>query len=72
MRGSRRGATLERCLTWCIALGLAAGCKAQRDPLALERTEFGVVFGGDIQDRDVIALELDARRQELGLRVTFH
>lgn len=62
---------MEHCLACCVALGLGAGCKPESDPLALERAEFGVVFGGDIQDREVIALELDPRRQELGLRVTF-
>jgi hypothetical protein len=50
---------------------LCAGCPRQREDPALERVEFGVLFGGDIQDRAVIPLELDPARQELSLRVTF-
>jgi hypothetical protein len=30
-----------------------------------------VLFGGDIQDRKQLTLELDKAKQELGLRVTF-
>jgi hypothetical protein len=55
-----------------LAFGLCcAGCpKKPADP-ELERIEFGVLFGGDIQDRPVIPLELAPARQELALRVTF-
>jgi hypothetical protein len=50
---------------------LASACpKRQQDP-ELERVEFGVLFGGDIQDRSAVPLELDSARQELSLRVTF-
>jgi len=35
------------------------------------RAEFGVLFGGDVQDRTELPLELDRAKQELGLRVTF-
>ena len=45
---------------------------ARRDAeTRLPRAEFGVLFGGDIQDRDRLTLELDSNKQELGLRVTF-
>ena len=50
---------------------LGAACSRQREDPELERVEFGVLFGGDIQDRAVIPLELDSARQELALRVTF-
>lgn len=55
-----------------VALGLSCvGCPRQHEDPDLERVEFGVLFGGDIQDREVIPLELDPARQELALRVTF-
>ncbi len=56
-----------------LALGLLlAACRSRPEPPRPEpRVEFGVLFGGDIQDRPVIPLELDATRQELGLRVSF-
>jgi hypothetical protein len=50
---------------------LCTGCPNRRQDPDLERVEFGVLFGGDIQDRKVIPLELDSARQELALRVTF-
>ncbi|HET9960483.1 MAG TPA: hypothetical protein VFQ61_38700, partial [Polyangiaceae bacterium] len=50
---------------------LASSCRRGTDRNTEPRIEFGVLFGGDIQDRPVIPLELDASRQELALRVTF-
>jgi hypothetical protein len=47
------------------------GCPSRSADPELERVEFGVLFGGDIQDRTTIPLELDPARQELALRVTF-
>jgi hypothetical protein len=53
-----------------LLLLLAAGaCRGADD--AAPRAEFGVLFGGDIQDRERLPLELDRAKQELGLRVTF-
>lgn len=40
----------------------------QADP---PRAEFGVLYGGDIQDRAQIPLELSPEKQEIGLRLTF-
>jgi len=56
-----------------LALVLAA-CRSRGDSQAGDLAadvEFGVLFGGDVQDRTAIPLELDATRQQLGLRVTF-
>jgi hypothetical protein len=53
-----------------LALGML-GCPARNADADVERVEFGVLYGGDIQDRPVIPLELDSTRQELALRVTF-
>lgn len=49
----------------------AEGCRARSDDAELERVEFGVLFGGDIQDRAEIPLVFDAAQQELALRVRF-
>lgn len=52
-----------------LALSASAGCRSEpRDP-DVARVEFGVPFGGDIQDRATIPLDLEPR--ELALRVTF-
>lgn len=49
----------------------ASACRSRSMNSEIERVEFGVLYGGDIQDRTTIPLELDATRQELALRVTF-
>jgi hypothetical protein len=74
---ARRGAAANcarRDLAWLglLAFGLCCvGCPQKRADPELERIEFGVLYGGDIQDRAVIPLELAPARQELALRVTF-
>lgn len=66
------GARFARRELGLVALAFyAVGCPARGEDAELERVEFGVLFGGDIQDRAVIPLELDPARQELSLRVTF-
>ncbi len=35
----------------------------------IQSAEFGVLFGGQIQERDQVPFELDARKQQLGFRV---
>lgn len=61
---------MSRLAAWVFApLALASlGCGRED---AVPRAEFGVLYGGDIQDRRRLALELDRAKQELGLRVTF-
>jgi hypothetical protein len=54
-----------------LALLACAACRARSDDPELDRVEFGVLFGGDIQDRAEIPLQHDAAQQELALRVTF-
>jgi hypothetical protein len=56
-------------LALVAAAALLVGCRGK--PTELEAVEFGVLFGGDIQDRETIPLELDPARQELAVRVTF-
>jgi hypothetical protein len=53
-----------------LALVLSSACRAFTDPEPA-RVEFGVLFGGDVQDRDTIVFEPSPDRQELALRVTF-
>ncbi len=55
---------------WVLLVGL--GFAACRSPDSEKpRAEFGVLFGGDIQDRERLVLETDPSKQELGVRVTF-
>jgi len=52
-----------------LVLTVLAGCRSPSVDSDVLRVEFGVPFGGDIQDRAQIPLDLETR--ELALRVTF-
>jgi hypothetical protein len=62
-----------------VVLGIVAGVAGilalraarQDGARSAPRAEFGVLYGGDIQDRERFTLELEPNRTELGLRVTF-
>lgn len=59
---------LRRRWRWLVVLGLFAACKpTPQSPF--ERAEFGVVFGGQIQERSEVPFELDATKQTLGFVV---
>lgn len=69
------GTTSRRLARPCLALGLAFFAAACEAPSATarsagERFEFGVFYGGQIQERDHIPFELDGSRQRLGFRLT--
>jgi hypothetical protein len=58
-----------------LALGLSwvvGGCEApgSSERGSAERFEFGVFYGGQIQEREQIPFELDGSRQRLGFRLT--
>ncbi len=59
---------MKRSWVLLVWLGLAACRNADAEK---PRAEFGVLFGGDIQDRERLVLETDPSKQELGVRVTF-
>lgn len=60
---------LRRAAIWLLMLGAACGCKpASVNPI--ERAEFGVFFGGQVQERTEIPYELDASRQAMGFVIT--
>jgi len=54
--------------TLSVALALAASCRA-RPPAEGVKARFGVLFGGQLQEREEIPLVLDRSRLALGLRV---
>jgi hypothetical protein len=55
---------------WLVLLWLGlVSCRSTDE--SRPRAEFGVLFGGDIQDRERLVLEADPSKQELGVRVTF-
>lgn len=75
MSGSVLAATLPRLVRGGLALGLSAFAVACDAPSAAargagERFEFGVFYGGQVQERDQIPFELDGSRQRLGFRLT--
>ncbi len=54
-----------------LAAGLATSCtEASKSPI--ERAEFGVLFGGQVQERTEIPYELDASKQALGFVITLN
>ena len=75
MSGRGGATTSSRLARVGLALGLGAftaGCEAPSAAAhgAGERFEFGVFYGGQIQERDQIPFELDGSRQRLGFRLT--
>lgn len=52
-----------------LSLALLVACRNPAPDSEVERVEFGVPFGGDIQDRKRIPLDLEGH--ELALKVTF-
>jgi hypothetical protein len=51
---------------------LATACKSDQPGAKLvDNAAFGVFFGGQIQDRAELALELDRGQQSIGIRVDF-
>ncbi len=56
----------------CAALVLGAACEQQQKvPFGLKRAQFGVLFGGDVQELAQIPLETDRTRQAIGIRLIF-
>jgi hypothetical protein len=56
-----------------VWLGLVLGaCRAETQPESLVgKAAFGVLYGGDIQERESVPFELDRRRLTLVLRLDF-
>lgn len=61
---------MMRRLSLALWLLLAAGCAGTEAPRGpVERAEFGVFFGGQVQERDEIPFSLDRGRQRVGVRI---
>ncbi len=57
---------------WVLALVLCGAChSASRAEKLVERAQFGVLYGGEIQERQRIPFELDRRKLTLVLRIDF-
>ena len=54
----------------CIGLALLGGCERTL-PDPVKEAEFGVFFGGQVQELKEIAKELDPAREQHGFRLTF-
>lgn len=69
-------ARLHWYIAWLILLALAcsvAGCDRNPAPKGLVRSaEFGVFFGGQIQERRDIPFEVDPSKQTHGFRIQFY
>src|SRR5437868_2548635 len=57
----------------CVAVIVSLACdRRQSAPKPLvRRAEFGVLFGGQIQERRELPFELDRSKQTLGFRIDF-
>lgn len=60
----------RRALLLAASALVALGCARASESLVAE-AEFGVFFGGQVQELNEIPKELDAARQRHGIRVTF-
>ena len=49
---------------------VALGCHGSGAPQRGVSAEFGVIFGGEVQERQTIALETDRAKQTVGFRIT--
>lgn len=57
---------------WMISAVLVLGCeRVDPQPHDLQRAQFGVFFGGEVQELQQIALEPDQARQTIGIRLVF-
>lgn len=56
---------------WWAFVFLVAACSRPPSSEATDRAEFGIFFGGQIQERDEIPFQLDATKQTQGFRVHF-
>lgn len=52
------------------ALWLSACTATTSDPVSVERAEFGVFFGGQVQEREEVPFVLDRSKQRLGFAIT--
>jgi hypothetical protein len=54
----------------CVALALAA-CRAEKPQALVANAEFGIFFGGQVQERQQIPFQLDRAKQTQGFRIDF-
>lgn len=60
--------------TWGLCLGLVLGlgaCRERPSEELVARAQFGILYGGQVQERRHIPLVLDAARQSHGIRIDF-
>jgi hypothetical protein len=67
-----RSHSLLRVLVWCLALG-SSDCKSRVAPAESKvvSAQFGLFFGGQIQQRLELPFELDSTRQTQGFHLKF-
>jgi hypothetical protein len=55
-----------------LMAGLLLACdRAEPKPYTLQRAQFGVFFGGEVQELTRVPLETDRARQTIGIRLVF-
>lgn len=60
---------MRRLTPLLLCLALAAGCRARAEESSGVVARFGVFFGGQVQERSELPLELDRARQLQGFRI---
>jgi hypothetical protein len=61
--------TLAALGLFLVLAGSAAGCRDPKPKGPVARAEFGVFFGGQVQEREEIPFQLDRTRQTQGFRI---
>lgn len=65
------GRAVMKALVLPLCLLLVVGCHREKTERGGPKASFGVVFGGQIQERRQIPFELDSTKQTLGFRIDF-
>jgi hypothetical protein len=63
--------TLCRSQYAALALATAIACEREASSSLVAEAEFGIFFGGQVQERDELPFELDRGRQIQGIRLAF-
>jgi hypothetical protein len=56
---------------FCALVLTALGCKGTPEQKLVQRAQFGIFYGGQVQERTELPFELDRTKQSQGIRIEF-